>query len=38
MDAVTSKAAMQASPALSGSTAKSIPIATPCEGLNPANQ
>ena len=29
---------MQASPALTGSTAKSIPIATPCEGRKPANQ
>jgi hypothetical protein len=37
MDAVTRSAAMQASPALSGSTAKSTPMAMPWEGRNPAN-
>ena len=35
---MTSNAARQASPALSGSTAKSTPMAMPCRGRKPANQ
>ena len=38
MAAVTSSAARQARPALSGPAAKSMPMATPCDGRNPANQ
>ena len=38
MAAVTSSAARAASPVFSGPAAKSMPIAIPCEGRNPANQ
>jgi hypothetical protein len=35
---VTRTAARQARPALSGPTSKSMPMAIPCWGRNPANQ
>ena len=38
MAAVTSSAARAASPVFSGPAAKSMPIAIPCDGRNPANQ
>ncbi len=38
MAAVTSTAARQASPALSGPASKSMPIAMPWAGRNPPNQ
>ena len=38
MAAVTRTAARQASPALSGPAAKSMPIAMPWDGPKPANQ
>jgi hypothetical protein len=38
MAAVTRSAARQASPALSGPTEKSMPMATPWDGRRPANQ